>query len=49
MSEKDILELESVANFLRGMCFDPRLPQEHKNYVLDQVARIDLITQRHLE
>ena len=44
MEEAHVAELESVANFLRGMSLDPNLPKEFKTHVLNQAMRIDAIT-----
>lgn len=47
MEDKDVEQLESIANFLRGMCLDPRLGAEFKEYITDQVNRIDVITEKY--
>ncbi len=44
-----IEKLEEIANYLRGMCFDPRLPSEFKGYILAKVAELDAITEKLLE
>ena len=42
MSKDEVVEqLESVANFMRGMCFDPRLHSEIKEAILSRVSEID--------
>lgn len=41
-----IEKLEEIANYLRGMCFDPRLPAEFKGYITEKVAELDEITER---
>lgn len=42
MNEEEILaKLQSTANFMRGMCFDPRLHPEIKEAILNRVAKID--------
>ena len=38
-------EIESIDNFLRGMCFDPALPKHIKEAVLERVARIDEVVE----
>ena len=45
MKEEQIMKIEGVANFLRGMCLDPRLSQEFKSYILEQVKVLDEITE----
>ena len=41
MSEELIAKLESTANFLRGMCFDPRLHHEIRDAVRERASEID--------
>lgn len=43
--KNDALEiLESTANFMRGMCFDPRLHPDIKKAILERVREIDKFT-----
>lgn len=42
MINDDLIEkLESTANFLRGVCFDPKLHPEIKEAILSRVSDID--------
>ena len=42
MNPEDLIEkLESTANFMRGMCFDPRLHHEIRDAVRNRVAEIE--------
>ena len=34
-------KLESTANFMRGMCFDPRLHHDIRDAILERVSEID--------
>lgn len=36
-----IMLIESTANMLRGMCMDPRIPQEIKEVMRDRIARLE--------
>lgn len=36
-----IMLIESTANMLRGMCMDPRIPQEIKEVMRDSIARLE--------
>ena len=50
MSSEELLEqLESVANFMRGMQFDPRIPNDTKEALLGRVQEIDTMVEKHLE
>ena len=50
MSNEELLEqLESVANFMRGMQFDPRIPADTKEALLGRVQEIDAVVEKHLE
>lgn len=49
MSKEELLEqLESAANFMRGMCFDPRLHHEIKEAISTRVVEIDSIVDSFL-
>lgn len=42
MNKNDLIEkLESTANFMRGMCFDPRLHHEIRDAIQGRVCEID--------
>lgn len=42
MNKEEILnKLESTANFMRGMCFDPRLHPEIKEAIRNRVSEIE--------
>jgi hypothetical protein len=50
MSNEELLEqLESVANFMRGMQFDPRIPTDTKEALLERAQEIDELVEQHLE
>lgn len=49
MNTDDLIEkLESTANFMRGMCFDPRLHKEIKEVVAERVSEIDSFIEEYL-
>ena len=48
MDNEELLEaLESVANFMRGMQFDPRIPQDVKEALNYRVQEIDELIDQH--
>ncbi|WP_171492188.1 hypothetical protein [Acinetobacter junii] len=48
MDDQELLEqLESVANFMRGMQFDPRIPQDVKEALSYRVQKIDELVDQH--
>ncbi|KQG36980.1 hypothetical protein APC39_15450 [Acinetobacter pittii] len=50
MNNEELLEqLESVANFMRGMQFDPRIPADTKEALNNRVQRIDEIVEKSQE
>ncbi|EEY94047.1 hypothetical protein ACTWX4_003324 [Acinetobacter baumannii] len=50
MNNEELLEqLESVANFMRGMQFDPRIPQEAKEALSYRAQKIDELVEKYLE
>ena len=50
MGNEELLEqLESVANFMRGMQFDPRIPTDTKEALLERAQEIDELVEQHLE
>ncbi|WP_407493676.1 hypothetical protein [Acinetobacter baumannii] len=50
MNNDELLEqLESVANFMRGMQFDPRIPQEAKEALIYRAQKIDELVQKYLD
>ncbi|EPL1646774.1 hypothetical protein KQR86_001324 [Acinetobacter baumannii] len=50
MNNEELLEqLESVANFMRGMQFDPRIPQEAKEALIYRAQKIDELVEKYLE
>lgn len=50
MSNEELLEkLESTANFMRGMQFDPRIPADTKEALLERAQEIDELVEQHLE
>ena len=42
-------KLESTANFMRGMCFDPRLHHEIKEAITERVAEIDSFVEEYMD
>ena len=50
MSNEELFEkLESVATFMRGMQFDPRIPADTKEALLERAQEIDELVDQHLE
>ncbi len=50
MNNDELLEqLESSANFMRGMCFDPRIPNDTKEELQERAQAIDEVVQKHLD
>ncbi len=50
INNEELLEqLESVANFMRGMQFDPRIPADTKEALNNRVQRIDEIVEKFQE
>ena len=47
--EKLLEQLESTANFMRGMCFDPRILNDTKEALQDRAQEIDEVVQKHLD
>lgn len=45
LTEKELVELESVANTLRGGSMDPRLPNDVKQILMENAKKIDTITE----
>ena len=50
MTPEDLIEkLESTANFMRGMRFDPRLHHEIRDAITERVAEIDLFIEQYMD
>ncbi len=49
MNEEQMQEIEAAANFLRGACFDPRIPADAKEAFRMRAKRLDDLVQRALE
>ena len=50
MTNDELLEqLESVANFMRGMCFDQRIPADAKEALQGRAQEIDDVVQKYLD
>ena len=50
MTPEDLIEkLESTANFMRGMRFDPRLHHEIRDAITKRVAEIDLFIEQYMD
>jgi hypothetical protein len=41
--------LESTANMMRGMCMDPRIPQDTKEAMRSRVRKLDAATEAALD
>jgi hypothetical protein len=48
VSDYEIESLETVANTLRGMAMDPRIPVDARGILQEKAAEIDAITESHL-
>jgi len=48
MNETTIELLESTANMLRGVCMDPRIPQDTKEALWSRVCKLDIATEAAL-
>ena len=47
---EELLEaLESVANFMRGMGLDPRIPHDTKQALGERASDVDKLVQKYLE
>ena len=50
MTPEDLIEkLESTANFMRGMRFDPRLHHEIRDAITERVTEIDLFIEQYMD
>lgn len=49
MTDEEIQTLESVANTLRGMSMDPRIPADAREVLHEQAARLDAIVKDYLD
>lgn len=50
MNNDELLEaLESVANFMRGMGLDPRIPHDTKEALKERASDIDDLVGKYLE
>ncbi|MFW1826674.1 hypothetical protein [Acinetobacter sp. ULE_I092] len=50
MNNEELLEaLESVANFMRGMGLDPRIPYDTKEALKERASDIDELVGKYLE
>lgn len=48
-NEELLQELEAAANFMRGMQFDPRIPTDTKQALLERASTIDELVEKYLE
>lgn len=49
VSSEEILEqLEAAANFMRGMQFDLRIPNDARQALLERAQEIDEVVEKHL-
>lgn len=49
MSDEHIMCLEGIANTLRGMTFDRRIPEEARAVLAEKAVQIDAITEAALD
>ena len=50
MNNEELLEqLESVANFMRGMQFDLRIPSDARQALIERAQEIDEVVEKHLK
>ncbi|CEI51532.1 hypothetical protein [Acinetobacter bereziniae] len=50
IDNEELLEaLESVANFMRGMGLDPRIPHDTKEALGERTSDIDKLVQKYLD
>ena len=49
MNDEEIEALESIANTLRGMAMDRRIPAEARDVLTSSAGVIDTITEAHLD
>ena len=50
MNNEELLEaLESVANFMRGMGLDPRIPYDTKEALKERASNIDDLVGKYLD
>jgi len=48
MNETEIMKLEEIANMMRGMTMDPRIPSDARQILKDMACEIDEITEAAL-
>lgn len=50
MNNEELLEqLESAANFMRGMSLDPRIPSDTKQALIERAQEIDCLVEKYLD
>lgn len=50
MNNEELLEqLESSANFMRGMAFDPRIPSDTRQALIERAQEIDGLVEKYLD
>lgn len=49
MNDELLEALQSVANFMRGMQFDPRIPSDTKQALVERAEYLDELVEKHLE
>ncbi len=50
MNNEELLEqLESVANFMRGMQFDLRIPSDARHALIERAQEIDEVVEKYLK
>lgn len=50
MNNEELLEqLESVANFMRGMKFDLRIPSDARQALIERAQEINEVVEKHLK
>lgn len=49
MNDELLEALQSVANFMRGMQFDPRIPSDTKQALVERAEQLDELVEKHPE
>lgn len=49
MKDELLEAMQSAANFMRGMQFDPRIPSDTKQALIDRAEELDALVEKYLE
>jgi len=49
MKDELLEAIQSTANFMRGMQFDPRIPSDTKQALVERAEELDELVEKHLE